>query len=78
MTNVELTLSPRSASDMKESGESDMRRAPFKRCGCGLVYSRAAWGGLPKVGTMSYRGERVELRQCACCSTIAALVEAMA
>jgi DNA-binding response OmpR family regulator len=45
-----------------------------KRCGCGRVYNRETWTALGIVGEIDNGrdvGERLELRQCACKSTLA-------
>jgi hypothetical protein len=48
----------------------------MKQCGCGATYSAEAWLGLPLVGFMG-EGDgpwRVELRNCACGTTLAVTV----
>ena len=43
-----------------------------KQCACGRCYSRDEWRTLPLVGHQRYElGLRLELRNCACKSTIA-------
>lgn len=53
------------------------RLQPLKICGaCGASYSALEWRFLPFVGLQSGRnGEWVELRNCACTSTIALEVD---
>ena len=43
----------------------------MKTCSCGRHHDAAAWRGLPFVGVQAMGGERVELRNCQCRSTIA-------
>ena len=42
-----------------------------KQCGCGLSHDAAAWRALPFVGFMLDEAETIELRNCACGSTLA-------
>lgn len=42
----------------------------FKVCGCGRPYTRSGWDRLPYVGVQDDGVERLELRNCACGSTI--------
>lgn len=45
-----------------------------KRCDCGRIYDSGAWRALEKVGEIDNGrevGERIELRNCACLSTLA-------
>ena len=42
-----------------------------KECGCGRAWSRSAWASLLRVGVFDLGSDRLELRQCACLSTIA-------
>lgn len=44
----------------------------FKRCGCGRLYTAEAWQALPYVGVQRLDDEPdLELRNCACGSTLA-------
>lgn len=43
------------------------------KCGCGAMYDDCTWESLPYVGTMGDELETIELRNCDCGSTIAAL-----
>lgn len=49
-----------------------------KRCACGRVWWREAWMMLEYVGIMDDGVDRIELRQCACGSTISMLVSVVA
>ena len=42
-----------------------------KRCGCGRAWTEVEWSTLRSLGVLEAGGERLELRQCACRSTIA-------
>lgn len=48
-----------------------------KRCGCGRVFDRDAWDGLPYVGRQVVEADEtepelvIELRNCECNSTLA-------
>lgn len=42
-----------------------------KRCGCGAQHDRKSWEQLPLVGEADYDGERLQLRNCQCHSTLA-------
>ena len=42
-----------------------------KACGCGLSYDVAAWSALPLVGVQRDEVEALEMRNCACGSTLA-------
>jgi hypothetical protein len=42
-----------------------------KRCGCGLVHDAPAWEALARLGVQRGREEDLELRNCACGSTLA-------
>ena len=46
------------------------REMPMKTCGCGRHYSAAEWKHLPYIGRQDDDVEHVELRNCACGSTI--------
>jgi hypothetical protein len=41
-----------------------------KRCGCGRVHGTLAWADLRFVGVMEHAGRLLELRNCACGSTL--------
>ena len=43
----------------------------MKRCGCGREHDAAAWSALPLVGRQDDGVERIEIRNCACGSSIA-------
>lgn len=48
--------------------------SPSKRCACGRSYDAIAWAELPRIGEIDNgreAGERMELRNCPCGSTIA-------
>lgn len=51
-----------------------------KRCGCGRLYGEAEWRKLPRAGTMTTPAdetgpeETLELRNCACGSTLAIVI----
>jgi hypothetical protein len=45
-----------------------------KRCACGLTYDAEAWHALPLCGAMRDDVKALELRTCACGSTIAVQV----
>src|SRR5262245_3998752 len=45
----------------------DLRKDDFPfRCGCGRPYTRRAWAKLPYVGRARLGGYHLELRNCAC------------
>lgn len=44
---------------------------PPKACGCGLEHDYFAWSRLPYLGVMGDAHEAIELRNCACGSTLA-------
>lgn len=44
-------------------------------CQCGETYTRATWAGLKHVGEMADLIETLELRNCSCRSTIAAVLD---
>lgn len=46
-----------------------------KKCGCGIVYDRAAWVKLLHVGDMVDEVEAIQLRNCTCGSTIAIILD---
>lgn len=48
-----------------------------KSCRCGREYTPEAWAKLPFVGVQQFEGDdvRIELRNCACDSTLGILVE---
>jgi hypothetical protein len=48
-----------------------MGTSETKRCGCGRVHDAAAWAGLEPVGTWDDGVEVLELRNCACGSSLA-------
>lgn len=51
---------------------ADTVRAPAsKQCGCGANHDPFAWSRLPFVGVMADEEETIELRNCACGSTLA-------
>lgn len=50
--------------------ERELRVWP-KHCGCGRSWTKVEWSTLHRVGVLDAGGERLELRQCACESTIA-------
>lgn len=60
---------------LQTGAESEAPAPSFKVCGCGISYSRAAWERLPCIGWMRGRNLAIELRQCACASTIAVRVQ---
>ena len=45
-----------------------------KACGCGLIYSREAWGKLEYLGPQDDGEALLELRNCTCGSTLAVIV----
>jgi hypothetical protein len=57
------------------SGRVSTARARFKECVCGRIYSRESWNRIPSAGFMikgkDVAGELVELKLCACGSSIA-------
>ena len=44
---------------------------PIKRCHCGMCFDAESWARLPYVGIMDDGVDRLELRNCACSSTLA-------
>ncbi len=55
---------------------SELEAAPClpKSCGCGRIHDAFAWIALPYVGVMADDVESLELRNCACGSTLAIAV----
>jgi hypothetical protein len=49
---------------------STTQTLPYKRCGCGRVYSHKQWSELPMRGYQLASSEILEMRNCACKSTI--------
>jgi CheY-like chemotaxis protein len=59
---------------LAELDEAIQPRGETKRCACGHVYERPGWERLPLVGEIDNGrgvGERIELRDCGCGSTLA-------
>jgi len=48
----------------------------IKRCSCGREYTRETWARAPFVGELDDGVEVLELRNCACRSTMAIVVRA--
>lgn len=66
-------LGPRACNPCKGTGLRAI--LPAKRCGCGASYTTLTWQRLPFVGTMEDDVETIELRNCACGSTLAIVVD---
>ena len=49
-----------------------------KRCACGRAWTESDWSTLRHVGVLDLGGDRLDLRQCTCESTIAVPISAEA
>ncbi len=50
--------------------------ATYKRCACGVAYTRKQWEALPEVATQRFDwGEVQQMKNCTCGSTMAVVLE---